>query len=249
MSGEWDGDRTVLSVSGKDARKFLQDLVTNDVNLAASQLVYAALLSPKGKYLFDFFLFERDGGFFLDVNTAQAPALAQRLTMYKLRADLTINQSDLLVNRGLNTPPSGSYADPRHSVLGWRDYSADKAGEAQIDWDRIRVDACIPETGVELKSNESYILECGFEALNGVDFRKGCYVGQEVTARMKHKTELRKGLRSVRVEGQAEVGTTITGNGKALGQLYTQSGGKGIAYLRLDRLTDLMKADEATVSV
>ena len=90
-------------------------------------------------------------------------------------------------------------------------------------------------SGIELVPDESYILESGFERLNGVDFRKGCYVGQEVTARMKHKTELRKGLITVEVSGAVPVGTEIVPSGKPAGTLYTQSGGRGIAYLRFDR--------------
>ena len=98
---------------------------------------------------------------------------------------------------------------------------------------------CIPESGIELVPDDSYLLESGFEALHGVDFRKGCYVGQEVTARMKHKTELRKGLIRVRVEGSAPVGTPIVSADKPAGTLFTQSGGFGIAYLRFDRTEGL----------
>ncbi len=104
------------------------------------------------------------------------------------------------------------------------------------------------ESGVELIPDESYILEAGFERLNGVDFRKGCYVGQEVTARMKHKTELRKGLAVVAVEGAADVGTEITAEGKPVGTLYTRSGDRALAYLRFDRAGTHMAAGGAIVS-
>ena len=110
--------------------------------------------------------------------------------------------------------------------MGWRLYGAE-GGDDGTDWDAIRVAHVIPETGIEL-TPDTYILEAGFERLHGVDFRKGCYVGQEVTARMKHKTELRKGLVQVAVEGAAPVGTPIlTGDGREAGVLYTQSGGWG----------------------
>jgi hypothetical protein len=105
---------------------------------------------------------------------------------------------------------------------------------------------CIPENDIELTS-DSYILEMGFERLNGVDFKKGCYVGQEVTARMKHKTELRKGLATVRIDGAAPVGTDITSNGKTVGTLLTQSGDQAIVYLRFDRASDDMRAGDATL--
>ena len=249
MTAEWAEDRTVLRIGGADAKRFLQDLVTNDLKAAERGLVYAALLSPQGKYLFDFFLVEDDGGYLLDVKADRAAALAQRLTMYRLRADVTIEGNDLKVNRGLGAPPAGAFADPRHPALGWRSYDAEKAGDPAIDWTAIRVEHCIPETGVELIPDDSYILEAGFDALHGVDFRKGCYVGQEVTARMKHKTELRKGLRTVQVEGSAPVGSEITTeDGKAVGTLYSQSGGRGIAYLRLDRAKGTLRAGTAVVN-
>jgi folate-binding protein YgfZ len=117
-----------------------------------------------------------------------------------------------------------------------------------VDWDAIRVRHVIPESGIELVPDETYILEAGFERLHGVDFRKGCYVGQEVTARMKHKTELRKGLVGVRIDGSAPVGTEILGeDGKSAGTLFTQSGGHAIAYLRHDRATGQLSAGQARV--
>ena len=167
--------------------------------------------------------------------------------MYRLRADVAIAPVALSVTRGLGAPPEGAFADPRHPALGWRAYGA-AGGMASIDWDAIRVAHCIPETGIELIPDETYLLEAGFEALHGVDFRKGCYVGQEVTARMKHKTELRKGLRRVSIDGSAPVGTPILQDDKPAGRLFTQSGGQAIAYLRFDRLEGLT-AGSAKISV
>lgn len=244
--GEDANDRTVLKISGGDARRFLQDLVTN--NLDNDGLIYAALLTPKGKYLFDFFLLEQQGIWFLDVQSGCTAALAQRLSMYRLRADVVIEDSGLHVQRGLGAAPDGAYADPRHAAMGWRMYASDTGSEAGIDWDAIRVEHCIPETGIELIADETYILEAGFERLNGVDFKKGCYVGQEISARMKHKAELRKGLALVQIEGSAAVGTPITADGKAAGVLYTQSGGKAIAYLRFDRAKGVLKAEDCTLA-
>jgi tRNA-modifying protein YgfZ len=122
-------------------------------------------------------------------------------------------------------------------------------GDDGTDFDAIRVAHCIPETGIELDARTRHImLEAGFERLHGVDFRKGCYVGQEVTARMKHKTELRKGFATVEVDGAAPRGTTIeTSEGKEAGTLFTQSGGRGIAYLRFDRADTVMRAGPARV--
>ncbi len=246
MTGETDITRTVLRLTGADRDHFLQGLVSNDTARLADGAVYAALLTPQGKYLADFFLVPDGEGILLDAATSLAPGLVQRLNMYKLRADVQITATDLAVTRGLGDMPEGAFADPRHPDLGWRAYGATGA-EPSIDWDAIRVAHCIPETGIEL-TPDSYILEAGFDALHGVDFRKGCYVGQEVTARMKHKTELKKGLTTVSITGSAAPGTPITANGKPAGTLFTQSDGRAIAYLRFDRATGPMQAGDATVT-
>jgi folate-binding protein YgfZ len=238
--------RTVLRLTGEDAAAFLQGLITNDVGKAKGALLYAALLTPQGKYLADFFVLDRGEDILIDVASPVAQGLAQRLGMYRLRAKVAIEATELKVARGTGPAPDGALPDPRDPALGWRAYGA-AAGDDGTDWTALRVARAIPETGVELIPNDSYILEAGFERLNGVDFRKGCYVGQEVTARMKHKTELRKGLVTVDVAGEAPVGTEITADGKAVGTLYSQAGGKGIAYLRLDRAALEMQAGPARV--
>lgn len=238
--------RAVLRISGSDRIDFLQNLVTNDVKGLENGLVYAAILTPQGKYLADFLLVP-DGGdsILLDVASDLAPGLAQRLNMYRLRADVQIEATEITPSRGLAPAPEGTFADPRHPDLGWRAY--DGRPSEDVDWDRIRVAHVIPETSIEL-GPDSYILEAGFERLHGVDFRKGCYVGQEVTARMKHKTELRKGLVQVEIDGAAPVGCEITAGGKTVGTLFTQSGGQAIAYLRFDRAGADMQAGDARVS-
>ncbi|WP_170387458.1 CAF17-like 4Fe-4S cluster assembly/insertion protein YgfZ [Ruegeria atlantica] len=241
-------NRRILRLSGSDTDSFLQGLVTNNVDGLRDGLVYAALLTPQGKYLADFFLKRDDDAVLLDVAEDIADGFVKRLSMYKLRADVRIEDSGLNLHRGTGPAPDGALPDPRHPEMGWRAYAPEAEGDDGTDWDAIRVRHCIPEAGIEL-TPDSYILESGFEALNGVDFKKGCYVGQEVTARMKHKTELRKGLRSVRVDGSAPVGTEITVGGKPAGTLFTQSKGRGIAYLRFDRATGEMQAGDATVTL
>ncbi|RMD93326.1 MAG: folate-binding protein [Alphaproteobacteria bacterium] len=237
---------------GRDRERFLQGLVTNDVGRLAHGAVYAALLTPQGKYLADFFLVSDGERILIDVAAPLAPDLLRRLTMYRLRSEVTIEPTTLAVARGLDDAPEGAFADPRHPALGWRWIGpAEKARRldraAETGWDALRVEHIIPETGAELIPGESYILEMGFERLNGVDFRKGCYVGQEVTARMKHKTELRKGLTRVALEGAAEAGTPITREGRELGRLHTVSGDRALAYLRFDRAGDDMQAGTARV--
>ncbi|MFK7745833.1 MAG: folate-binding protein YgfZ [Roseobacter sp.] len=224
-------------------------MVTNDLSALKAGLVYASLFTPQGEYLFDFFWAAGGDDVLLDVATTRAGALAQRLTMYKLRAAVAVADSGLHVHRGLGDAPEGAFADPRHPSLGWRAYRDVVQGDDGVNWDALRVAECVPEADVELIADGSFILECGFERLNGVDFRKGCYVGQEVTARMKHKTELRKGLVRVTVDGAAPVGTEIVADGKVAGTLFTQAGGKGIAYLRFDRAKGAMVAGDAKVSL
>jgi len=247
MTGEAAQNRKLFEISGPDRVQFLQGLVTNDVEKLSSGLVYAALLTPQGKYLADFFLLERGDAIILDVDASLADDLIRRLTMYRLRAQVTITPSALHVSRGLGTAPDGALADPRHAALGWRQYSDTPGDTPEIDWVAIRVAHCIPKTGIEL-TPDTFILEAGFERLNGVDFRKGCYVGQEIAARMKHKTELRKGLTTVTLKGSAPVGTPILTNGKPAGTLFSQSGDHAIAYLRFDRAKGNMLAGDVTVT-
>ncbi len=247
-------DRAVLRVGGPGARAFLQGLVTNDLDRLDAGAVYAALLTPQGKYLFDFFLIADRADVLIDVKADRAAALAQRLAIYRLRAPVTIILADLPVMLGLGPAPDAPLvvADPRHPALGWRAYGDPPAVEplAAETLTALRIEHGAPETGVELIPEESYILEMGFARLNGVDFRKGCYVGQEVTARMKHKTELRKGLARVNVAGQAPPpGTEIRAGDRAIGALYTAVAGRGLAYLRLDRSTGEMRAGEAIVTL
>ena len=226
--------RKVFRFSGTDARKFLQNLVTNDVKRLEDGPVYSALLTPQGKFIADFFLIPDGNDILMDVDADATATLIPRLNMYKLRADVTISETDLIVSRGLNDAPEGAVADPRDANLGWRYYGAEALGTDAVDWDTLRVDHKIPEMGRELDA-ESYILEMGFEGLNGVDFKKGCYVGQEVTARMKHKTELRKGL--VRLVGDADIpeNADVVSNGKVIGRTHTSAGKRALAYLRYDR--------------
>ncbi|MFP7673688.1 YgfZ/GcvT domain-containing protein [Marivita sp. S0852] len=238
-------DRTILRISGPDARDFLQGLVTNDVSKLDQGLVYAAMLTPQGKYRADFFLLPMGDAIGLDIASSLAPGIKQALTMYKLRSAVEIEETDRRVSRGLGTAPEGAFADPRDARLGWRGYDG-QPGDANVDWDALRVAAVIPESGVEL-TPDSYILEMGFERLNGVDFKKGCFVGQEVVARMKHKTVLRKGLVQVAVDGSAPIGSEILAGDKPAGTLFTQAADAGLAYLRFDRAKGDMTAGDARV--
>ncbi|PIE13196.1 MAG: folate-binding protein YgfZ [Rhodobacterales bacterium] len=241
-------ERKILRISGTDRVEFLQGLVTNDVRRLADGPLYAALLTPQGKLIADFFLLEDNESILLDVAAELAPGLMQRLSMYRLRADVTIEETDLHLHRGLGDVPEDGVQDPRTAALGWRAYRREMAPADDVDWDALRVAHGVPEWGAEL-GPDSYILEQGFERLHGVDFRKGCYVGQEVTARMKHKTKLRKGIVRVAVSAPVEPGTTIETDGKPIGTLHTVAGANALAYLRFDRASDEMTAGKARVTL
>lgn len=240
--------RRIVNLGGNDALTFLQGLVSNDVLPLAKGpgLVWTALLTPQGKYLADFFVGRKAEMLFLDLPEALADATLKRLALYRLRAAVTLTPSELFVTRGLEAAPKGALPDPRHPALGWRNYGPPGI-EHKVDWDAIRVTNVIPESGIELIPDNTYLLEAGFERLHGVDFRKGCYVGQEVTARMKHKTDLRKGLVKVALSGSAPIGTPILAEGREVGTLFTQSQGWAIAHLRLDRAEGKMWAGPATI--
>ena len=267
-----DESRRIYALSGSDVLSFLQGIVSNDVlPLArAPGLVWAALLTPQGKYLADFLIArppsaqpdEAAPQILLDIHKELAEATIRRLSLYRLRADVKISPSDLSVGRGLGPAPQGALPDPRHPALGWRLYAsaaelralarpdapdATAPTDEAIDWEAIRVEHVIPESLIELIPEQSYLLESGFERLNGVNFRKGCYVGQEVTARMKHKTELKKGLVRVAIEGDAPLGADISADGKPAGTLFSRAGNQAIAYLRFDRAEGEMQAGSATL--
>ena len=256
--------RVLLRLTGAEARGFLQDLVTNDIRRAEGErAVYAALLTPQGKYLSDFFVIA-DGAedLLVDVARDQAQALGQRLAMYRLRRKVGIEVAPLGVALAWGEPapeaPEGArlVPDPRDARLGWRLYAPDPAAAlaeigaaeaAPSAYDALRVAAAAPESGVEL-TPDTFVLEAGFERLNGVDFRKGCYVGQEIVARMKHKTELRRGLVRVSVDGEAAPGAEVLSeDGRAAGTLHTVAGGEGLAHLRLDRAAGAMTAGGAVL--
>lgn len=239
-------NRRILMLSGADVMTFLQGLITNDMAKLEDGLVYAAILTPQGKYLADFFLSKHGDGVLLDADASQGDMLAQRLAMYKLRADVSISDTDLHMHRGVGDRPADGFADPRHPALGWRAYRDTPQTDDTTDWTALRVAHLIPETGIEL-TPDTFILEVGFERINGVDFKKGCYVGQEVTARMKHKTELRKGLAQVRVSGDADPGTEILFAEKPAGTLLSRADDTAIAYLRFDRAKGPMQAGDAVV--
>jgi len=226
-------DRGVLSVSGTDARNLLQDLITANLNrLSPEAPAYGGLLTPQGKYLFDFLIFESADALLFDMAADQIPALTKRLTLYKLRADMVLEaRPDLAIKVG------EGQADPRHAKLPPRQIvEAGEAGDARA-YNSLRISLGVPETG-DFVSDGTFWLESGAERMNGVDFKKGCYVGQEQTARMKHRGTVKKGYRPFRVtHGSVSVGDEIEGS-RALGPITSIEGDVALGFVRLGPFED-----------
>ena len=233
-------NRTLIEVKGTDAFKFLQNLITNDIKNVKHNLVYSALLTPQGKYLYDFFIIKKsDTLFIIDIVTQMKNEFLRRLNIYKLRSDVNVQEVQGYVGIGTSDKPSDAFFDPRCEKLGWRLYFFESNYPISLPvldgthYDKLRVDYGIPETGIELIKDKTFILEVGFDRLSGVSFTKGCYIGQEVTARMRHKTELQKGLVKVKILGEtSRLADTILFEDKVVGTLYTRVEDYAIAYLR-----------------
>ncbi|HUO90973.1 MAG TPA: hypothetical protein VMU08_17510 [Rhizomicrobium sp.] len=247
-------DRAVVAISGPEARGFLQGLITNDVErLAPGKGIYAALLTPQGKILFDFFLVEGDGAILVDCLAARRDALIKRLSMYRLRAKVTIEpREQLAVLAEWNAeaaPHANSYPDPRVAALGRRAIIARAempAGLAHADaYHAHRLSLGVPEAA-DFGSDRMFALDADLDELHAVDFAKGCYVGQELTARMKHRGTARKRLLALEASGGVPApDTAVMADGKSIGEIASAYGQRGFALIRLDRLGE---ADGTPVS-
>lgn len=238
-------DRAVIEVAGADAASFLQGLITNDIaKVENGRAIYAALLTPQGKIIAAFLIAPANGGYLIDCAAAQAADLAARLKKYKLRAKVTIAERPDLAIVASPTESEGSFADPRFAALGHRTITATPPANADAGaYHKHRIALGVPDAS-DLAPETHFPLDCNFEELHGVDFEKGCYVGQELTARMKHRATARR--RILRVEAAAPLppsGTPLKHGDTELGEMLGSIGGQGLAIVRLDRLGD---ASEAT---
>jgi len=228
-------DRAVIALSGPEARNFLQGLVTNDVKkLAPGAPAYAAMLSGQGKILFDFLLHQDGDTVLIDCAAEDRPALLKRLSFYKLRATVEIAPRDDLAVV-LEGP-----SDPRHSALPPRSVQAVSGPAADAAYQASRLDLGIPE-GLDFGFERMFALDAGLKELHGVVFDKGCYVGQELTARMKHRGTDRKRLLLVTTEGDLPlpaVGSAVKAGDVELGQITASYGTRGFALIRLDRFEE-----------
>jgi folate-binding protein YgfZ len=253
-------DRGVVSVSGADAAAFLQGLLTNDVErLQPAEARYAALLTPQGKILFDMIVVHAAGGeepsYLVDCAAAQSTELAKRLGFYKLRAKVAI--ADVSTDRAVvafwGTEPATVddglvYADPRDPRLGRRAILTRSVGlavgfEHVNEYEGLRIAVGAPKGGLDFAYADAFPHDANFDLLHGVDFDKGCYVGQEVVSRMKHRGTVRKRVARVKLAGPAPApGTPVMDRELAVGALGSSSGREALALLRLDR------AEEATAA-
>jgi folate-binding protein YgfZ len=258
--------RGVIEVTGEDRITFLQGLVSNDVTKAgADRAIYAALLTAQGRYLFDFFILALGDALYLDAESARLAELQRRLSLYKLRAKVTLaDASDrfavsaawgdgaaehlALGNAGAAKPfATGiAYADPRLAALGLRFLlpreaafaAIEAAGFARADeaaYDRHRLALGVPDGSRDLGPEKALLMESGFDELNGIDWQKGCYMGQELTARMKYRALVKKRLLPVKIEGALpEPGTPILLDDAEAGELRSGRGDRALALLKLE---------------
>jgi folate-binding protein YgfZ len=256
-------DRAVLAIDGSDRASFLQGLVSNDTaRVSGERAVYAALLTAQGKYLHDFIMIEVGEAIWLDGEAARLADLKRRLSLYRLRAKVTLDERPELAvaavwgdaRFGLPDSPGAArafaggigFVDPRLATLGARIIlpreklrsTLIEAGAVEAEfaaYDRRRLSLGVPDGSRDLVLDKSILLESGFDELNGVDWDKGCYIGQELTARTKYRGLIKKRLFPVRIDGPApEPGATVTLDGRDAGEVRSSRDGVGLALLRLE---------------
>lgn len=260
--------RGVVEVKGPDAGAFLQGLVTNDVdNASAGKAIYAALLTPQGKIIADFMIAAVDGGYWLDSAATAAADLAARLKKYRLRAkvEITDRSHDLAVaaiEDGGSSIGAGAinFADPRLPALGLRVIGQRGGLEAALvaagyrvwpeaEYERRRIVLGVPDS-TDIPPETAFPLDCNFEELHGVDFKKGCYIGQELTARMKHRATARKRFLPVSADTVLPAANTnVTLGGLAIGEMKSSLDRHGLASIRLDRLGEAKEAQADGVTI
>lgn len=244
-------NRSVIAVEGAEAGHFLQGLITNDIGqCAAGSATYAALLTPQGKILFDFLIAAVNSGLWLDCASASAGELAKRLGFYRLRARVGITVKPEFAVAALWKPPvippvsdGIVFPDPRLPELGLRFIAPRQQVESALaaippdDYESFRLKLGVPDSA-DLPPDQVFALDAGLEELRGVSFTKGCYVGQEVTSRMRHRATARRRFYIAEAGEVPPPGTSIAAGGRELGRITSARGSRGLALVRLDRLTE-----------
>lgn len=246
-------DRTAIRIAGPDARHFLQNLLTADIeHLASGRATYAALLSPQGKILSDLFVTAQDDGFLLDCAAAQKADLLRKLALYRLRAKVTIDE---LADVAIMVSPAAitdGWRDPRLDAMGWRGL-ARPDGAASTNYDAARISAGLADSVADIGSNQLFPHEANLDQLGGVSFSKGCYVGQEVVSRMEHRGTARSRILPLVVGGPAPpAGSDIRSGDRMIGTLLSSAGTRALGLIRIDRLAEAttpLLTDAVTVRV
>jgi folate-binding protein YgfZ len=273
--------RAVIRVAGADARTFLQGLISQDVEqVTPGRAAYGAFLTPQGKYLHDFCLIMHGDAILLDCEAARADDLVARLSRYRLRSAVTLAADpDMAVaavfggplpegldeTAGAAMPFAGGvlFVDPRHTALGCRAILPAPHAEAMLaaagfipgafdEYDALRIGLTVPDGSRDLDIDRTVLLEANFDTLNGIAWDKGCYLGQELTARTKYRGLVKRRLVTVAIDGPIPVpGTPITQDGRDVGVLHSTAGNRALATLRLDAMDDSetipLTADGATL--
>lgn len=234
-------NRGLIKISGPDKLVFLQGLITNDIDLLETQpSLYACLLTPQGKFLHDFFITAQNDEIWLDCEGGErAEDLAKRLTMYKLRANvqiICIPETNIYAVFGQQT----GTPEPRHAEMGNRSFEKPALPEKSFEtWDQHRIRLTIPDGSRDMIVNVSTLMESNIDKLNGISLTKGCYVGQELTARMHYRGLAKKHLHTVQGD-LPSFGAEIREDGKLIGEMRSSSGDIGLALLK-DTETHLLK--------
>lgn len=235
-------ERAVLGLDGAEAENFLHNLVTADIlGLTAGEARYAALLTPQGKILFDFFVVKTAEGYLLDCAASQLAELTKRLMFYRLRAKITISErKDLDVGVSPERPQGmTAYADPRTSLIGWRVIAAKGALPMGTGYDAVRIALGLADSDGDIGSGELFPHEANFDQMGAVSFSKGCYIGQEVVSRMEHRATARSRILPVTFDGAAPSrGAAVKSGDRIIGSVLSSAGNTALALLRLDRLAE-----------
>ena len=240
--------RSVIAVSGPDSAHFLDGLLTVAVEeLAVGALAYGALLTPQGKILTDMMIYREADRFALDVPAEAADDLVRRLTMYKLRAAVTVQRTA----EHVGVSAEEGIADPRAPTLLNRLVCAEEPPAGDLSaYTRARIAAGVPDAVVDFALGDTFPHDANMDLTGGVDFKKGCFVGQEVVSRMRHRGTARR--RTVVVSGRAPLpapGTPLTLDGRAVGRMGVSDGGTGLALVRIDRTDGTAEADGVALTL
>ena len=242
-------NRGVVKITGADRVDFLQGLITNDVKkLSESNLVFTAMLTPQGKYLYDFILHQIGDAIFIDIEKDKIETLVKKLRMFKLRSDVVVE--DVSASYFVYSSDEKGLSDPRTPKLGKRFISQEKLQTTATiaDYNKKRIALGVPENG-DLQADKSFIMQNSFEELNAVDFKKGCYVGQEVTARTKYKNGVRKRLYRIEASSELPTGAAITAGEKEVGEVRSVAGNFAIAQCDIEEVEKANNFNAAGVEV